>query len=162
MNTLKDIKLSRIDLTSDLTQLYFYRKEAFVCTYGVEEGKKYTEKSEFIAKNILRIKNDQRHYYYITIKDKTIGALEFETTSIINKYGYVKLIIIAESFRSQGIGKKVMTFMDDHFKNLGLEGAILSVGLKNKEAFKFYTRNNWFISNINGTSKSTIMLKKSY
>ncbi|MBX2809031.1 MAG: hypothetical protein KTR20_10415 [Cellvibrionaceae bacterium] len=53
-----------------------------------------------------------------------------------------------------------MGLIDSCLKNLGLEGAILSVGLKNKQAFKFYARNGWAISDIDATSTSTVMLKE--
>ena len=55
-------------------------------------------------------------------------------------FGELVDIIVGEKFRSIGIGKEIMKWLEDEFKRIGLKNILLSSGINNLSAHKFFNK----------------------
>lgn len=59
------------------------------------------------------------------------------------KSGEITELIITNKIRNQGIGNLLMKKMEDYFKSIGCEYVFIDVFAYNKNALKFYEKNNY-------------------
>lgn len=64
------------------------------------------------------------------------------------KRGRVTELVVSKECRLNGIGKQLLDKMESHFKNVGCKGVLIDVFAYNENAQKFYSKNGYFIRNI--------------
>ena len=59
------------------------------------------------------------------------------------KTGIITELIVSQKLRSRGIGKKLIHKMEKYFKSINCEYILVDVFAYNKNAFNFYSKNNY-------------------
>lgn len=59
------------------------------------------------------------------------------------KHLYIDDLVSTESFRSKGLGARLLNHAEDLAKNLGCNGLRLCTGIENEMGKKFYERHGW-------------------
>lgn len=86
---------------------------------------------------------DKDHFYFVA-EDKEVVGLAFGWRENIfpvykNEYvGYVADVIVKEKYRGRGIGKKLVSALENEFKKIGLKETQLLVLKDNKRAHEVW------------------------
>ena len=56
---------------------------------------------------------------------------------------YIDDLVVDETCRSQGVGKKLLDYAEDLAKKFDCTGLRLCTGVENKDGMRFYERENW-------------------
>ena len=59
------------------------------------------------------------------------------------KTGIITELIVSQKLRSRGIGQKLIHKMEKYFKSIDCEYILVDVFAYNKNAFNFYSKNNY-------------------
>lgn len=69
--------------------------------------------------------------------DQAVVAGVGRLTTYSNKEGRIRYMAVADQYQSQGIGKKILTFLENEAKNKGMTGLILNA---RENALDFYKK----------------------
>ncbi|MEM0016165.1 MAG: ribosomal protein S18-alanine N-acetyltransferase [Saccharolobus sp.] len=136
----------------DLAAIYKIEKDSFTDPYPLSLLKAY-----LILSNGL--------YFVARDNGKVVGYV----IGII-QYGYrghVVSIAVDKNYRNHGIGSKLLSTLEDKFKEFGAKYSYLEVNVNNSSAISFYYHNNYIISylrkNYYGKGKHAfVMIKNLY
>jgi ribosomal protein S18 acetylase RimI-like enzyme len=80
--------------------------------------------------------NDDYKYYLIVNKNQSIGYFSCKKTS--DEQMFLSKIYVRREFRNQGIGSKVIQFIENHSKKNNIGKINLRVNKNNMQAIQFY------------------------
>ena len=110
----------------------------------------YREKMAIL--NLEKVKNNSGKCYIEIENDKAVGLImgcifPYDEYDYLDykcpKRGEITELIVSKSLRSKGIGKMLITKMEDYFKSLGCEYVLVDVFAYNKNAINFYEKNDY-------------------
>lgn len=89
--------------------------------------------------------DDYNIYGYTDQKAHIKGLIGIRTLHdyVHGKHLYIDDLVVDETCRSQGIGKKLLDFAEDLAKKNECTGLRLCTGIDNKDGMRFYERENW-------------------
>lgn len=94
--------------------------------------------------------NSYPYFYVATFEDKIIGYMKgsfkkLENSNILLERKMISLIdlIIDKKYRNQGIGKKMLSFLEEKAKEQGLMSIEIPVYAFNEDAGRFYEENGY-------------------
>ncbi len=109
----------------------------------------YGEK--YLRKTLNRIKKHNGKMFLYKEDDKILGLI----AGIVNneeidvydfkapKRGRILELIVTKKTRGKGIGRELMTKMEEYLKSVGCKAVLLEVFGYNENAIKFYIKNNY-------------------
>lgn len=109
----------------------------------------YGEK--YLRKTLNRIKKHNGKMFLYKEDDKILGLI----AGIVNneeidvydfkapKRGRILELIVTKKTRGKGIGRELMTKMEEYLKSIGCKAVLLEVFGYNENAIKFYIKNNY-------------------
>jgi ribosomal protein S18 acetylase RimI-like enzyme len=80
--------------------------------------------------------NDNYKYYLIVNKNKNIGYFSCKKTG--DEQMFLSKIYVQREFRKQGIGSKIIQFIENHSKKNNISKINLRVNKNNAQAIQFY------------------------
>lgn len=113
---------------------------------------------ENIFKIDLEKAKKQNGKIYLSVENNTvvglvIGIIEEKDeidklTNTCPKTGLVLELIVNNKIRGNGIGKTLLTKIEDYFRNVGCQKVNIEVFGPNKKGLNFYEKNNYIIRDI--------------
>jgi ribosomal protein S18 acetylase RimI-like enzyme len=108
-------------------------------------------KEEILKKTLKEVEeNDGKIYLYQEenqIVGLIIGIINNEATEEndfkVPKRGRITELIVSSKVRSKGLGKKLMTAIEEYLKSKGCEDILIEVFGYNDNAFNFYKKNGY-------------------
>lgn len=101
---------------------------------------------EALKKNLMEIAK-RSEYYLIGAKDTQghlvgtiIGILCIDTIGACDPYLLLENFVVSEKVRGQGIGKALISHMEDHAREKGCDFAMLVTAAWREKAHEFYRR----------------------
>ncbi|WBA18922.1 GNAT family N-acetyltransferase [Salinivibrio kushneri] len=131
-----------INLETDFAYCVAARRDAFVCSFGSDEGFEdfLTGYYERVSE---RMNQPEWFYRHIFVDGEWAGQLEFRSTSSEPETGYVHLIYLAPAFRGRGFAPLLQRYIKTTLTNAGCRRALLSVSRDNHRALAFYRQHGW-------------------
>lgn len=102
--------------------------------------------------DLEEVNNNNGKCYLAIENDKALGLImgiirSYDKYDYLDykcpKSGEITELIITNRVRNQGIGNLLMKKMEDYFKSIGCEYVFIDVFAYNKNALKFYEKNNY-------------------
>lgn len=89
--------------------------------------------------------DDYNIYGYTDQQAQIKGLIGIRTLHdyVHGKHLYIDDLVVDETCRSQGIGKKLLDFAEDLAKKNECTGLRLCTGIDNKDGMRFYEREKW-------------------
>jgi ribosomal protein S18 acetylase RimI-like enzyme len=91
------------------------------------------------------IKNENEHLAVFKINDSIVGAILYKIRTSPNdiifkerRYGYIQEMIVAESERRKGIGKKLLEYAEKDLLKQGVSEIELNIWENNESGMRFY------------------------
>lgn len=146
--TKSSIRFLPINLDSDAAICIRFRADSFACSFGNDDqfykengadGAGYLDwLKKMISKNPLSA-------WHIWEGDRIIGQLELNLREddVRGKFGYVNLFYLIPEKRGTGISELLNTYVEEHYRQLGISKIWLSVSPENSRALGFYIKHGW-------------------
>jgi ribosomal protein S18 acetylase RimI-like enzyme len=120
---------------ADVDKICGYKRESIKLNFPGSEFKE-----EMFKKHLLR---------QVTLKPDTVKVVEIDghmagyvwfklVDSAVGSFGRIEHIFVDENFRGQGVGKKLMSGAEEHFRGHGTKKIKLTVTTENKAAISLY------------------------
>ncbi|MFS0765809.1 GNAT family N-acetyltransferase [Peribacillus phoenicis] len=127
-----------IDTDKDKDTIVKFRKDSFVVSFGTEAGfgdeNTYLQRMEERVRKFpggqVIIENDQ-----VPIGQMELRIREYEGTEI----GYVDLFYLIPEYRSKGLGKELVRYAENFFRQFNVSEYHLRVSPDNQRAIRLYT-----------------------
>jgi GNAT superfamily N-acetyltransferase len=100
-----------------------------------------------IAPHYNRVKDDERYKTFVALaEDKVVG---FVSSTQILAVGYegshmqIIGIVVKKEIQNRGVGTKLIKYMENYARTIGVYGIGLNSGVKRIDAHAFYRRNGY-------------------
>ncbi|WP_022849990.1 GNAT family N-acetyltransferase [Limisalsivibrio acetivorans] len=119
--------------------------------FGIEEDFHFDHEKQRKGLNIL-LDNPERCCVMVADKDGEIAGMCQAQTLISTAEGdyvaYIEDMVIHESYRRHGLGKRLLSGVEEWCRKNGLKRIQLLADLSNEPALNFYKKNNWAQTNL--------------
>ena len=123
----------------------------------------HPEYHEKMALVDLKDVNDNNGKCFLAVENnKAIGLImgtipEYDEYDYLDykcpKRGWITELIVTKKIRSQGVGAKLMSKMEEYFKSQGCEYSLVDIFAYNDPGMKFYFRENYHLRMVTGIKK---------
>ncbi|CAH0311920.1 hypothetical protein SRABI96_05039 [Peribacillus sp. Bi96] len=128
-----------IDIDKDKDIIVTFRKDSFVVSFGSEEG--FGDAHTYLIRMKERVRKFPDGQVIIEKDQKPIGQMElqireYEGTEI----GYVNLFYLIPEYRNKGLGKELVRYAENFFRQFTVSEYHLRVSPDNQRAIRLYTK----------------------
>ncbi len=88
------------------------------------------------------LKNKEEYLYVYVANGKVIGYIHGSSYQLLFSDKLINILglVISKNYRKDGIGKKLLNYLEVEASRNGYEGVILKTGIERVEAHKFYRK----------------------
>ncbi|WP_342602913.1 GNAT family N-acetyltransferase [Peribacillus sp. FSL E2-0159] len=127
-----------IDTDKDKDIIVKFRKDSFVVSFGSEDG--FGDENTYLQRMKERVCKFPEGQVIIEKDQEPIGQMElqiraYEETEI----GYVNLFYLIPDYRSKGLGKELVRYAENFFRQFNVSEYHLRVSPDNHRAIRLYT-----------------------
>lgn len=127
-----------IDTDKDKDIIVKFRKDSFVVSFGSEDG--FGDENTYLQRMKERVRKFPDGQVIIEKDQEPIGQMElqireYEGTEI----GYVNLFYLIPEYRSKGLGKELVRYAENFFRQFNVSEYHLRVSPDNQRAIRLYT-----------------------
>ncbi|MGE7184123.1 GNAT family N-acetyltransferase [Peribacillus sp. NPDC006672] len=127
-----------IDTDKDKDIIIKFRKDSFVVSFGSEDG--FGDENSYLKQMKERVRKFPDGQVIIEKDQEPIGQMElqireYEGTEI----GYVNLFYLIPEYRSKGLGKELVRYAENFFRQFNVSEYHLRVSPDNQRAIRLYT-----------------------
>ncbi|MDM5360508.1 GNAT family N-acetyltransferase [Peribacillus sp. ACCC06369] len=127
-----------IDTDKDKEIIVKFRKDSFVVSFGSEDG--FGDENTYLQRMKERVRKFPDGQVIIEKDQEPIGQMElqireYEGTEI----GYVNLFYLIPEYRSKGLGKELVRYAENFFRQFNVSEYHLRVSPNNQRAIRLYT-----------------------
>jgi GNAT superfamily N-acetyltransferase len=135
-----------IDLEAHGELCVRFKKETFLLSYGSTDP--FHEVYDGDPENYLAwlregLAHDPNSRVHVWNRSTLVGQCELSEQARFPQCGYVHLYYLVPEFRGLGLGAQIDAYATQFFTYRNVGRARLSVGLSNRRAISFYSRNGW-------------------
>ncbi|MFX3674765.1 MAG: GNAT family N-acetyltransferase [Paenisporosarcina sp.] len=126
-----------IDVEKDKNIIIKFRKDTYVLSFGTEEGFDETAYMTRLRERVNKFPNGQ---VLLVEGDRPIGQIGLFITELEgSEIGYVNLYYLISEFRGKGIGKELINYAENFFRESNISEYHLRVSSTNQSAIRLYT-----------------------
>lgn len=135
-----------INLNSAAEVAITFRADSFACSFGSDERFYGADKQgherylDWLEKLMQSMPGSCVHVWQ---EDAIIGQIEMNRFKGEPAIAYVNLFYLAPAYRNRRLGRYLNQYAMAYFANLGFQTVRLSVSPTNRQAMKFYRKNDW-------------------
>ncbi|MEY9869164.1 ribosomal protein S18 acetylase RimI-like enzyme [Peribacillus sp. B2I2] len=127
-----------IDTDKDKDIIVKFRKDSFVVSFGSEDG--FGDENTYLQRMKERVRKFPDGQVILEKDQEPIGQMElqireYEGTEI----GYVNLFYLIPEYRSKGLGKELVRYAENFFRQFNVSEYHLRVSPNNQRAIRLYT-----------------------
>ncbi|SNT18454.1 Ribosomal protein S18 acetylase RimI [Bacillus sp. OK838] len=127
-----------IDTDKDKDIIIKFRKDSFVVSFGSEDG--FGDENTYLKRMKERVRKFPDGHVIIEKDQEPIGQMElqireYEGTEI----GYVNLFYLIPEYRSKGLGKELVRYAENFFRQFNVSEYHLRVSSDNQRAIRLYS-----------------------
>lgn len=127
-----------IDTDKDKDTIVKFRKDSFVVSFGTEAG--FGDENTYLQRMEERVRKFPGGQVILENDQVPIGQMElrirgYEGTEI----GYVDLFYLIPEYRSKGLGKELVRYAENFFRQFNVSEYHLRVSPDNQRAIRLYT-----------------------
>lgn len=127
-----------IDMEKDKDMMIQFRKDAFVVSFGTEEG---FDETGYLMRMREKVNKFPDGQVIIEVEHRPIGQMELHTTEYGGtEIGYVNLYYLIPEYRGKGLGKKLVHYAENYFRQLKVAEYHLRVSPTNQTAIHLYLK----------------------
>ncbi|MGG0788675.1 GNAT family N-acetyltransferase [Peribacillus simplex] len=128
-----------IDTDKDKDIIIKFRKDSYVVSFGSEDG--FGDEKTYLQRMKERVRKFPDGQVIIEKDQEPIGQMElqireYEGTEI----GYVNLFYLIPDYRSKGLGKELVHYAENFFRQFNVSEYHLRVSPENGRAIRLYTK----------------------
>lgn len=133
-----------IDLDAHASMCVAFRRDSFVCSFGVDSflDEAGPEGVHYIERLRLRTARFRDGYIHVWHGDEIVGQMEMQILEEPRR-GYVNLFYLVEDMRGAGFGRELHDYAMDFMRRNGVRLAQLSVSPTNARALAFCRKHGW-------------------
>ncbi|MGY0216167.1 GNAT family N-acetyltransferase [Endozoicomonadaceae bacterium StTr2] len=139
-----DIEFIPVDLSQSLALCMQFRKDAWVASFGTEQGFSEQETLNWFHR---LISNHPAGFLHLRWQGRIIGQVEFQSgieTSDGLRTGYINLFYLVPEVRGTGLGQQLHDKVLKQIQADRCDGAMLRYIPGNLRAERFYLKNGWY------------------
>jgi ribosomal protein S18 acetylase RimI-like enzyme len=143
---LAQYRLVPIDLGRDRAACVGFRRDAYVATFGTQEGMEAemgADNSSYVAQIRHRIAELPEGNVHLWDGERIVGQAEMRLVEEDASLGYVNLFYVIPELRGLGLGRVLHRHAVRVFSRLGKRAIRLSVSERNAQALAFYRKLGW-------------------
>ncbi|MGG1396906.1 GNAT family N-acetyltransferase [Bacillus salipaludis] len=131
------MNLRLIDIENDKDLLIQFRKDTYIQSFGTEEGFDETSYINRMRERVNKLPDGQLivEYDNTPVGQIGLGILDYCGTQI----GYVNLIYLLSEYRGKGLGKDLIRYAENFFRDMNVSEYHLRVSPTNERAIQLYT-----------------------
>ena len=133
-----------IDLDSHASVCVAFRRDSFLCSFGVDDF--FVEAGpngvDYIARLRLRTAKFPTGYVHVWSGDVIVGQMEMQILDDPRR-GYVNLFYLRPESRGLGFGADLQQYAMSFMRSHGVDTAQLSVSPTNGRALAYYRKHGW-------------------
>ena len=127
-----------IDTDKDKDIIIKFRKDSFVVSFGSEDG--FGDENTYLKRMKERVRKFPDGHVILEKDQEPIGQMElqireYEGTEI----GYVNLFYLIPEYRSKGLGKELVRYAENFFRQFNVSEYHLRVSSDNQRAIRLYS-----------------------
>ncbi|MFE4130649.1 GNAT family N-acetyltransferase [Peribacillus sp. YIM B13482] len=127
-----------IDIDKDKDIIIKFRKDSYVVSFGSEDG--FGDENTYLQRMKERVRKFPDGHMIIEKDQEPIGQMElqireYEGTEI----GYVNLFYLIPEYRSKGLGKELVRYAENFFRQFNVSEYHLRVSSDNQRAIRLYS-----------------------
>jgi len=127
-----------IDTDNDKDTIIKFRKDSFIVSFGTDAG--FGDEHAYLQRMEERVRKFPDGQVIIEKDQEPIGQMElqireYEGTEI----GYVNLFYLIPEYRSKGLGKELVRYAENFFRQFNVSEYHLRVSPDNQRAISLYT-----------------------
>jgi ribosomal protein S18 acetylase RimI-like enzyme len=131
------LKFRTIDILKDRDMIIKFRKDSYVVSFGSEE--RFGDENAYINRIKERVNNFPNGQVIIEKDDLPIGQMELQVRDFEGKQiGYVNLFYLIPEYRGKGLGKDLIRYAEDFFRESNVSEYHLRVSPTNERAMRLY------------------------
>ncbi|MEY4386160.1 MAG: hypothetical protein RLY20_1443 [Verrucomicrobiota bacterium] len=112
-------------------------EEARFCAAFISNSEPWLTLGFIFDQAVQRLTNPDREVFVATVDGQIVGALVLDLAGLLN--GYVQILAVAPSWRSQGIGQQIVAWAEERIFRQS-PNVFLCVSSFNHQAQQFYLR----------------------
>ncbi|WP_349727551.1 GNAT family N-acetyltransferase [Peribacillus frigoritolerans] len=127
-----------IDTDKDKEIIIKFRKDSYVVSFGSEDG--FGDENTYLQRMKERIRKFPDGQVIIEKDQEPIGQMELKIREYEGmEIGYVNLFYLIPDYRSKGLGKELVRYAENFFRQFNVSEYHLRVSPDNGRAIRLYT-----------------------